>query len=176
MTRVLSILAASAVLGLAGCGGGDDDSDDVAGSGETTATQASKPEGGADSGGGTKGARGGSGSVIEVNDSEFGQILTDGDGRALYLFDKETTDRSQCFGACEAAWPVFFTDGEPKAGKGVDQSLLGTTDHEGKTQVTYNGHPLYYYVDDGPGEVGCHNVEEFGGLWLVVDPGGNAIQ
>ena len=43
-------------------------------------------------------------------------------------------------------------------------------------QVTYSGHPLYYYVDDPPGEVLCHGVEEFGGLWLVVDPSGEAVQ
>ena len=43
--------------------------------------------------------------------------------------------------------------------------------------MTYNGHPVYYYVDDtAPGQVGCQNVNEFGGLWLVVDPSGNAIQ
>ena len=49
------------------------------------------------------------------------------------------------------AWPPFYTKGEPQAGKGV-QDLLGTTDHEGKDLVTYDGHPLYYYVNEGPNE------------------------
>lgn len=42
--------------------------------------------------------------------------------------------------------------------------------------MVYNGHPLYYYVSEGPNEVLCQGVDEFGGLWLVVDPSsGDAI-
>ena len=64
-----------------------------------------------------------------------------------------------------------------RPGSGVDAKLLGTTERDdGSTQVTYAGHPLYYYVDDPPGEVLCQNVEEFGGLWLVVEPSGDAVQ
>jgi predicted lipoprotein with Yx(FWY)xxD motif len=66
--------------------------------------------------------------------------------------------------------------GEPRAGRGARGSLLGTTRRrDGKLQVTYRGRPLYYYVDDGPGRVLCHNVEEFGGLWLVVRADGNPV-
>jgi hypothetical protein len=39
-------------------------------------------------------------------------------------------------------------------------------------QVTYAGHPLYLYANEGPGEVLCHNVFLNGGLWLVVTPEG----
>ena len=54
--------------------------------------------------------------------------------------------------------------------------LLGTIQRDdGSTQLTYNGHPLYFYAHEGKGEVLCHNVEEFGGLWLVVDPAGDAV-
>jgi predicted lipoprotein with Yx(FWY)xxD motif len=74
------------------------------------------------------------------------------------------------------AWPPFYTDGAPKAGAGVAANLLGTTDHEGKQLVTYNGHPLYYYVEEGPNEVLCQGVDEFGGLWQVVSPSGSPIQ
>ena len=71
----------------------------------------------------------------------------------------------------------MLTDGGPRAGAGLDPKLLGTTERDdGSTQVTYNGHPLYYYVDDPPGEVLCQNVDEFGGLWLVVKPSGDAVQ
>ena len=58
----------------------------------------------------------------------------------------------------------------------MKQDLLGTTDHEGKDLVTYDGHPVYYYVNEGPNEVLCQGVEEFGGLWLVVAPSGEVIQ
>jgi predicted lipoprotein with Yx(FWY)xxD motif len=114
---------------------------------------------------------------ITTADSEFGTVLFGSDDRAIYLFDKETTDRSECYGACAEAWPPVVTDGQPVAGGEVDSKLLGTTERDdGETQVTYDGRPLYYYVDDPPGEILCHNVEEFGGLWLVVDPGGEAVQ
>jgi predicted lipoprotein with Yx(FWY)xxD motif len=182
MTRFLTVAAICAALAVVGCGGDDDSSDqDADGSASAATTEESKSQGGGggrkDGGGGTdKGSGGGSGSVVEVTGSQYGQILIDSDGRTLYSFDKETTDRSECFGACAEAWPPFYTEGEPRAGKGVDQRLLGTTDHEGRDLVTYNGHPLYYYVNEGPNEVLCQNVEEFGGLWLVVEPGGDPIQ
>lgn len=113
---------------------------------------------------------------IKASDSEFGKILFDGDDGAIYLFDKESTEKSECYGACAEAWPPVLTDGDPVAGQGIDQDLLGTTERDdGKAQATYNGHPLYYYVDDPPGEVLCHNVYEFGGLWLVLTPDGDAV-
>jgi predicted lipoprotein with Yx(FWY)xxD motif len=114
---------------------------------------------------------------VKVRKTDYGRILTDGKGRALYLFDKEKTNRSECYGACARAWPVFYARGEPKAGKGLSQKLLGTTRRaDGRQMVTYNGHPLYYYVTDTqPGQVTCQNVVEYGGKWLVVAPSGKAI-
>jgi predicted lipoprotein with Yx(FWY)xxD motif len=114
---------------------------------------------------------------IATGESQFGTILFDGNERAIYLFDKESSERSECYGACAEAWPPVLTDGEPVTGAGVDAKLIGATErNDGSTQVTYAGHPLYYYVDDPRGEVLCHNVDEFGGLWLAVDPGGEAVQ
>lgn len=170
MKGALAFTATVAVVALAGCGG-DDSSDDVA---ATTTTEESKAAG--SDGGGSKPDAKADGSLVDVGDSEFGKILVDDEGRTLYAFDKETTERSECFGACAEAWPPFYTKGEPQAGKGVDKGLLETTDHEGKDLVTYDGHPLYYYVDEGPNEVLCQGVDEFGGLWLVVSPQGDPIQ
>lgn len=174
MTRLLAIAAALALLALAGCGGGDDDqSSDGGEQVATTATDGSSDKGeGADRAeNGDRGAK--PGSVVTVGDSQFGKVLTDTEGRTLYMFDKEASGRSECFGACADAWPPFFTKGEPQARGGAREGQLGTTDHGNKTMVTYNDHPLYYYVNEGPGEVLCHNVEEFGGLWLVLDPSGD---
>jgi predicted lipoprotein with Yx(FWY)xxD motif len=174
MTRLLAIVAMLALLALTGCGG-DDDSEGVAGDETTAATEtgASKEK----KPGGGKTVAGGEGITIKTTDSQYGTILFDGDDQAIYLFDKETSDRSECYGACAEAWPPVLTQGEPRAGGSVESGLLGTTERDdGAAQVTYDGHPLYYYVDDGPGEVLCHNVEEFGGLWLVVEPSGEAVQ
>jgi hypothetical protein len=58
----------------------------------------------------------------------------------------------------------------------LDRDLLGkTTRRNGKKQITYGGHPLYYYAHEGPGQVLCHDIEEFGGLWLVVKKNGDPV-
>jgi predicted lipoprotein with Yx(FWY)xxD motif len=102
-------------------------------------------------------------------------ILFDKTGQAIYLFDKEKSSTSACYGACAEAWPPVVTTGRPVAVGGVKQSLLGTTKRtDGTTQVTYGGHPLYYYAHEGKNEVKCHNITGFGGLWLVVTATGEA--
>jgi predicted lipoprotein with Yx(FWY)xxD motif len=116
------------------------------------------------------------GTTVRVVESQFGRILADGRGQAVYIFDKETTNKSECYGACARAWPPVLTTGRPRAGTGARNRLLGTTRRRnGKSQVTYRGRPLYYYVDDSPGRVLCHNVDEFGGLWLVIRASGKPV-
>jgi predicted lipoprotein with Yx(FWY)xxD motif len=169
LTRFLSIAAAGAALALAGCGGGDDDSEPTSAGGET-ATTATAPPTEADA------AAKPTGTTLELADSQYGSILFDADDQAIYLFDKEAGPKAECYGACAEAWPPVLTEGEPRAAAGAMASLLGTTERtDGTTQVTYAGHPLYYYAHEGPGQVLCHNVEEFGGLWLVVERGGEAV-
>ena len=115
---------------------------------------------------------------VTVRDSRFGRILTDGGGRTLYLFTRERTARSRCYGACAAAWPPLIAHGPLVTGRGARRGLLRTTRRrDGSRQVTYRGHPLYYYVGErGAGEILCQNVIEFGGTWLVVSPAGKAIR
>lgn len=116
------------------------------------------------------------GRLIEAVGSEYGKVVADGKGEAFYVFGKENSAKSKCYGACAAAWPPVLTKGKPRAGNGVKANLLGTTKRaNGKLQVTYDGQPLYYYVDDTPGNILCQNVSEFGGLWLVVGPGGAPV-
>jgi predicted lipoprotein with Yx(FWY)xxD motif len=116
------------------------------------------------------------GTKLTVVSSTYGRVVADRRGEALYLFDKEKSKRSRCYGACARAWPPLLTKGRPRAGKGIKQRLLGTTKRRnGKLQVTYRGRPLYYYVDDAPGRILCQNVNEFGGLWLLVKPSGEAV-
>jgi predicted lipoprotein with Yx(FWY)xxD motif len=115
---------------------------------------------------------------VKTGPSPYGRILTDGKGHTLYLFTREKTATSQCYGACAKAWPPLIARGKPVARGAAKQSLLGTTRRrDGSRQVTYGGHPVYYYVGETkPAQVLCQNVDEFGGTWLVVSPSGAAIR
>jgi predicted lipoprotein with Yx(FWY)xxD motif len=115
---------------------------------------------------------------LTVRPTRYGRVLFDGRGRVLYAFMRDRRGGpSRCYGECARAWPVYFAKGTLRAGRGVRQSLLGTTRRrDGRRQVTYNGWPLYYYAHEGPGEVKCHNVNLHGGLWLVVRPSGAPVR
>lgn len=116
--------------------------------------------------------------AVKVRTTGYGRILVAANGRTLYLFTKESTPRSRCYGACAEAWPPYLFRGVPGAGLGVSQHLLGTIRRtDGRTQVTYRGHPLYYFVAERrPGQVLCQAAVEFGGTWFVVSPSGAAIR
>ena len=116
------------------------------------------------------------GTKIVLGDSQFGKILFDSKRQAIYLFDKETTKRARCYGECAEAWPPVYAKGTPRLGPGLKESLLGTTKRrDGRRQITYGGHPLYYYAHEGPGQVFCHDIFEYGGLWLVVKRNGEPV-
>jgi predicted lipoprotein with Yx(FWY)xxD motif len=115
------------------------------------------------------------GPVIRVRDSEFGPVLVEKrSGLAAYAFTLEKQGgKPRCYGGCADAWPPIKAKGKPRAGRGVDQGLLGTAKRRnGGRIVTYDGRPLYFYVDDSPGVILCNNVFEFGGDWLVIGPDG----
>jgi predicted lipoprotein with Yx(FWY)xxD motif len=116
--------------------------------------------------------------TLTVRSTRFGRILFDGRGQVLYGFTRDRRGGpSQCYGACAKAWPVYFKTGMMRAGSGVKQSEIGTTRRrDGRLQLTYNGWPLYFYADEGPGEVKCQNVDQFDGLWLVVRPNGTLVR
>jgi len=116
--------------------------------------------------------------TLTVRATRFGRVLFDGRGRVLYGFTRDRrSGPSRCYGGCASAWPVYFAKGTMRAGAGVKKSLMGTTRRRnGRLQITYNGWPLYYYAHEGPGEVRCQNVDQFGGLWLVVRPSGTLVR
>ncbi len=115
--------------------------------------------------------------TIATSKTDLGTILVDGQGRTLYLWVADNGDQSTCNGGCAQAWPPVLTDGAPKAGSGVTASLLGTTKRDdGKTEVTYHGHPLYTFVQDqAPGDTTGQGSDGFGADWWVVAPSGQAI-
>jgi predicted lipoprotein with Yx(FWY)xxD motif len=119
------------------------------------------------------------GITIKVANSRFGQILVDANGRTLYLFllDSGTTSRCDSAG-CVQNWPPVLTHGRPLAGPGVTASLLDTTKRaDGTIEVTYAGHPLYYFIADRqPGQVTGQGINAFGAPWYVVSPSGMQIR
>jgi predicted lipoprotein with Yx(FWY)xxD motif len=109
------------------------------------------------------------GTVVTTAASQFGPVLFDRTGQAIYIFEAEKTSKPSCYGDCARAWPPVLSTGQPIAGGAVRQNLLGlTTRSGGLEQVTYRGQPLYFYAHEGKHQVLCHNVTEFGGRWLAV--------
>jgi predicted lipoprotein with Yx(FWY)xxD motif len=115
--------------------------------------------------------------AITVRRSDFGLVLFDATGQAIYLFDKDNGARPDCYDQCAVAWPPVLTTGGATAGTGVNAGLLATTPRtDGTIQVTYAGHPLYFYTNEGKDQVTCNNVNEFGGVWLSVTPTGDPVK
>jgi predicted lipoprotein with Yx(FWY)xxD motif len=127
--------------------------------------------------GGTGTGAGTSATTVAVENSKLGQILVGGSGRTLYLFEADQGTMSTCNGACAQAWPPLTTSGPVQAGTGASAAQLGTTTRQDHTsQVTYNGHPLYYFVGDSkPGDVTGQSLDQFGARWYVLAPTGNKI-
>jgi predicted lipoprotein with Yx(FWY)xxD motif len=117
------------------------------------------------------------GPKLKVVDSDYGSILADGRGRALYRFTADQGKSSTCAGDCAAAWPPYIVKSKPRAVGGARSKLIGTTRRDdGKLQATYAGHPVYYYEGDRePGQVLCQAVNEFGGYWYVLRSDGRAV-
>jgi predicted lipoprotein with Yx(FWY)xxD motif len=115
--------------------------------------------------------------TVNVGQTPLGRILVDRNGRTLYDFPADKGTASVCYGACAALWPPLTTKTKPEAGRGVRTSLLGTTKRsDGKLEVTYNGHPLYYYVADTKrGQTSGQGLNQFGAPWWVLTPGGKEI-
>ena len=185
-TRLLTFSVAL-VFALAACSG-DGDTQEGAGAGATTATQtttatdespatedaaasARRPEG--EEGLRVPAQR----AQIVADTSDFGRVLFDANGQAIYVFEIDGPDTSSCTNdECVKAWPPVLTQEQPTAGAGVDAGLLGTIRRDdGTLQVTYNERPLYFYEHEGPGEIKCHNVNLHGGLWWIVTPSGDPV-
>lgn len=116
--------------------------------------------------------------------AEHGAYIADESGMSLYLFeeDRQEGDRGRsvetdCLDDCLGRWPPVSADDMPKAEGEADASLIDSFERpDGMTQATYNGWPIYYFVEDAePGDVNGHDLEEFGGEWYLLTPAGNAL-
>ena len=118
--------------------------------------------------------------AVKVTDvgSGLGRILVDGNGRTLYLFEKDKHGKSTCTGRCAGFWPPLIATGKTLAAAGAKASLLGTTTRgDGRRQVTYNHHPLYRFVKDTrKGQTNGQNVDAYGAEWYVVSAAGAKVE
>ena len=117
------------------------------------------------------------GTVITTEAGSAGAFLTNGSGRTVYLWAKDGMNMSACSGACAAAWPPVPATGTLTATGGAKASDLGTiTRSDGTKQVTYDGHPLYYFVgDSAPDQTSGQGSDSFGAKWWLVAPSGAEI-
>src|SRR6188472_2064702 len=167
MVRSAMIAAglAACVIGVAACGGGNSGSSSGSGN----------------SGGGAYSSAGAATSTpapaaksaavtVKLSKTKLGHILTDGKGRTLYLFEKDKGTKSSCFGPCATGWPPLTATGKPALAGGLAVAKLGTTARSGGArQVTFAGHPLYYFVGDkAAGQTAGEGVKAFGAEWYAL--------
>jgi predicted lipoprotein with Yx(FWY)xxD motif len=110
---------------------------------------------------------------------KLGPILVDESGRTVYLFEKDQGSSSTCYNACANVWPPVTTSAKPQATGQTKSGKLGTTQRKnGTMQVTYNGHPLYYYAPDDhqPKSHKGQDIKSFGAAWYVLSPQGMKVE
>jgi predicted lipoprotein with Yx(FWY)xxD motif len=158
-SRSIGVLGAGGLAVLAtvaaGCGGGS-----------ATAASSAPPK-----------TASGQAATVGISNTGIGQILVNSQGRTLYLFKADQGKNSACTGACAGAWPPVLVKGKPTLGKGINASLVSTTERpEGTTQLTYNGHPLYLFAQDQKaGETKGQGVSAFGAAWFALNSAGNQV-
>jgi predicted lipoprotein with Yx(FWY)xxD motif len=123
-------------------------------------------------------AGGSSGTSVKLGSTSLGRVLVDAQGKTLYVWAHDHGPKSTCNGDCAAYWPPLVTHGRPLAMGGVNQALLGMSRRsDGRMQVTYAGHPLYYFVQDArAGQTKGEGLTGFGGRWDPVSASGRAVR
>lgn len=163
--RAILVIAAVSVIavGVAACGGSNDNSDS-----SNAAATVSAPATGADT-------------VTVKSISGTGDVLVDSSGAALYTNNMDSGSKIACTGQCVTAWVPLAAppQGNPSSSEAAVQAKLGTTKRpDGATQVTFDGKPLYTFVEDSPGQVnGGGFSDAFGGThftWTAATTGGSS--
>lgn len=167
-TRLYAVAVTGAALLIAGCGSGSKQT--------TTASKASRAAPGtAVPLAANSASTAVTGAGLTLGSSPYGKVIFDAQHRALYLFAADHGTSSTCYGVCASAWPPLLTQGAPHVPAGLNATLIGTTTRkDGSLQVTYGGHPLYYYSGDKGSGIACQHADMHGGFWFVVSANGRA--
>jgi predicted lipoprotein with Yx(FWY)xxD motif len=115
--------------------------------------------------------------IVKTRHGALGTYLVDGHGRTLYLFQKDRHGKSTCYGTCAAVWAPYVAKDGVRAGGGAKASKLRTVKRRnGQRQLSYGGHPLYYYAGDRrAGDAKGQGLDQFGAEWYVLAASGNKI-
>jgi predicted lipoprotein with Yx(FWY)xxD motif len=162
--QFLGAATASAVAGLGGCQSGDGT--------ETPTDSPTRSPAPTDTPAGSDGDDMAAATVAVAARPDHGNILVDGEGRTLYMFDSDTQGEpaSTCTDGCAKAWPPLTTEGIPEAGEAVTAELATFERSDGSTQVAANGWPLYYFAEDeDPSDATGQGVSD---VWWVLAPDG----
>jgi predicted lipoprotein with Yx(FWY)xxD motif len=163
MRRQLAVILPPALLAvvIAGCGGASPAGTATTGGGYATAKPAPDPVG----------------QTVATRHTSLGDVLVDGKGRTLYLFEKDKSPASTCYGACASVWPPLPGSATPMAGTGVAVAKLHAAKRaDGRTGLDYAGHPLYTYAGDGkPGDFKGQGLDQFGAKWYVLTAKGDKV-
>src|SRR3954454_8673722 len=160
LALVIAVLAIAAIVLIAASGGGNKSKSTAGPYGGVAPVQSAAAS-----------------SAIDVRNGPLGEMLVDGHGRTLYLFEADKPNMSNCSSACLSLWPPLDASARPQAKGGVVASKIGLIPGAGgKDEVTYNGHPLYYYApDQKPGDTLGQGLNQFGAKWYVLATTGNKI-
>jgi len=156
----IAATAVMAILGLAACGSDAPTAASPAPAGSTAAASSGTAAGGA---------------ALGVASSALGQIVVDGKGMSVYLYDKDTQNAgsSSCSGPCAAKWPAVTADSATPTVQGVTGKVGTIKGVDGKTQVTLNGWPLYHFAGDS--KAGDTNGQGVGKIWWVLGADGSKV-
>lgn len=166
---------AALALGIAAAGCGGSSSSSATPASGTNASSGSSSSSGAYGYGGGGGSSSASAVSLKAVSSPLGTILVDRDGKTLYLFEADSQNKSNCSGGCLNLWPPVMANGKATAGSGVTAGMIGTA--TGSSQVTYAGHPLYWFSGDTKaGDTNGEGLDDFGGEWYAISPAGKAVE
>jgi predicted lipoprotein with Yx(FWY)xxD motif len=147
-------------IGLAACGGSSSNNDNGSSNAASTAPVASTGSA--------------SDTVSTKSVSGVGTVLVDSKGDVLYTNNQDTASKMACTSSCQSIWPPLTASGQPTSSDAAVQSKLDVANG----QVTYNGMPLYTFVEDSPGQASGNGfMDSFDGTsftWTAATTGGGA--
>ena len=104
--------------------------------------------------------------------AKLGQVLVNSKGMTLYYLTGEVGGKLLCSGSCLSLWPPATASAASPTGAGLTGKLSTIALSSGKSQLTYNGWPLYLYSGDSkPGQTNGQGIS-FGsaGVWRAATP------